>query len=664
MRSEAFLGVADEAVAVVTMEALTSFGASGNDWNGLTVEPITPLTWITNNEEVTITDCNGAAAGELVIPDTIEGNPVTSIGDNAFQNCTSLTSITIPDGVTSIGDYAFRECTSLTSITIPDSVTSIGEFAFYNCRNLAGITIGNSVTSIGGGAFRSCISLTSITIPDGVTSIGTTAFMDCSSLTSVTIPDSVTSIEGFAFFDCTSLTSITIPDRVTNIGYQAFRNCTSLTSITFQGDAPTVGIDAFLGMPDAAVAVVTLENQASFGDLGVEWNGLTVSMSAAYLNELLTRLNSPSAAVATARTAGQGDVTSDPASYGLVTQTIYNAVVTERDAFGAERVAVVAERDAAIAERDARPTAEQLASVEAERDARPTADQLTTVESERNAVVADIQLAYDEATAAAGTTAGDLAPVGSDGTTFDLIWTSVEDPSDTIAMTMKFPEGSPTNRPDIALKTTVQESALTINYQGSVTTHLEPNMIFQVGEELDFSQELIGQAGFGLELGGDFNIFGITVDEGAFEGVEEFTVGAPNGVKYTLTSMKMKITSKFGFLELSPLSEIYFDLAEANEAVLTERDARPTAEQLATVEAERDARFTEDQIRNMSVDHTVGLNEAGNMQVKIGFIQSADLNTYTPFTVIPDSLSVVDGKICMEFPPSDAENFFFRFRIE
>ena len=105
--------------------------------------------------------------------------------------------------------------------------------------------------------------------------------------------------------------------------------------------------------------------------------------------------------------------------------------------------------------------------------------------------------------------------------------------------------------------------------------------------------------------------------------------------------------------------------------VVAELSQRPTAEQLATVEAEReaaiverDARFTEDQIRTMSVDHTVGLNEAGNMQVKIGFIQSADLNTYTPFTVIPDSLSVVDGKICMEFPPSDDENFFFRFRIE
>ena len=98
--------------------------------------------------------------------------------------------------------------------------------------------------------------------------------------------------------------------------------------------------------------------------------------------------------------------------------------------------------------------------------------------------------------------------------------------------------------------------------------------------------------------------------------------------------------------------------------MVAELSQRPTAEQLATVEAEReaaiverDARFTEDQIRTMSVDHAVGQNEAGNMQVKIGFIQSADLNTYTPFTVI-------DGKICMEFPPPDDENFFFRFRIE
>ncbi len=170
---------------------------------------------------------------------------VTSIGDGAFSCCTSLTSVTIPDSVTSIGDGVFSGCDSLTSVTIPDSVTSIGDGVFYGCTSLTSVTIPDSVTSIGDRVFSYCTSLTSITIPDSVTSIGEYAFQDCSSLTSVTIPDSVTSIGSSAFYDCTSLTSVTIPDSVTSIGGSAFMGCTSLTSVTIGNGVTSIGDRAF-----------------------------------------------------------------------------------------------------------------------------------------------------------------------------------------------------------------------------------------------------------------------------------------------------------------------------------------------------------------------------------------------------------------------------------
>lgn len=131
---------------------------------------------------VEITDFNGSDT-ELVIPSEIEGMAVTSIGYEAFSNCTSLTSITIPNSVKSIGESAFKGCTGLTSVTIGNSVTSIGYRVFYNCTGLTSVTIGNSVTSIGGSAFSGCTGLTSITIPDSVTSIDDYAFYYCTGLT-------------------------------------------------------------------------------------------------------------------------------------------------------------------------------------------------------------------------------------------------------------------------------------------------------------------------------------------------------------------------------------------------------------------------------------------------------------------------------------------------
>ena len=158
----------------------------------------------------------------------------TIIG-NYYDDYYNCYFITYDSPIMYIGDSAFSTRSSLTSITIPDGVTSIGERAFYICESLTSVVIPDSVTEIGGWAFCRCPSLTSITIPNGVTSIEQYTFNGCDSLSSVTIPNSVTSIGKGAFQYCESLASIVIPENVTNIGEWAFERCTSLTSITFNG---------------------------------------------------------------------------------------------------------------------------------------------------------------------------------------------------------------------------------------------------------------------------------------------------------------------------------------------------------------------------------------------------------------------------------------------
>ena len=147
----------------------------------------------------------------VITADMLDG--YTNIGDDAFYNCSSLKSVTIPNSVTSIGGAAFHGCSSLTSVIIPNSVTYIGDVAFYDCSSLTSIEMPNSVTYIGNYAFYNCSGLTSVTIPNSVTSIGWGEFTGCRSLTSITIPSSVKDIGCGAFDGCTSLTSVTMGDK-------------------------------------------------------------------------------------------------------------------------------------------------------------------------------------------------------------------------------------------------------------------------------------------------------------------------------------------------------------------------------------------------------------------------------------------------------------------
>lgn len=172
-----------------------------------------------------------------VPPTSPAGETVTRIGKQAFKDCTSLTSVTIPNTVTVIDDDAFHDCSRLASVIIPNSVTSIGDLAFYDCSSLKNVVIPDSVTSIGKHAFYSCNMLESVAIGNSVTSIGEWAFYDCISLKNIVIPDSITSIGDYAFYSCDSLESVIIGNSVTSIGSSAFFACSRLVSIYYNGNA-------------------------------------------------------------------------------------------------------------------------------------------------------------------------------------------------------------------------------------------------------------------------------------------------------------------------------------------------------------------------------------------------------------------------------------------
>ena len=222
-----------------------------------------------NGETVKITKYIGTET-TVVIPDTIEGILVTVIGGSAFNNCTGLTEIDLPEGLTRIEDYAFQGCTGLTEIEIPDSVTIIGKYAFNNCRNISSFTYPRSLNETGTCIFQNMESLKEITVPEGVTTlpasvfnnaayltkvdlpstlsvIGGSAFNNCTGLTEIDLPEGLTKIEDYAFQGCTGLTEIEIPASVTMIGKYAFQNCVGLKKVLTSDSLATIGQNVFSG---------------------------------------------------------------------------------------------------------------------------------------------------------------------------------------------------------------------------------------------------------------------------------------------------------------------------------------------------------------------------------------------------------------------------------
>ena len=203
------------------------------------------------------------------VKEYIIGESVTSIGDEAFGGCSSLTSVTIPNSVTSIGDRAFQSCSSLTSIEIPNSVTSIGKYAFRDCGSLQSINVAgdNPVYSSKDGVLFDKQQAELILCPEGkqgafvipnsVTSIGESAFHYCNGLTSVTIGNGITVIGSNVFYYCENLRNIIIGSSVRVIEESAFYRCRAIETITcYSMRPPTVNNGAFESLPYSTIIYV------------------------------------------------------------------------------------------------------------------------------------------------------------------------------------------------------------------------------------------------------------------------------------------------------------------------------------------------------------------------------------------------------------------------
>lgn len=199
-----------------------------------------------NNGEATLIGCASTVTGDVVIPDSYLGNPVTAIGDRAFLNAdrAGITALTIPEGVKRIGWFSCAELVNLTSVTLPSSLEILDEGAFNGCASLKEIQIPDRVTEIGLGAFQHCSELQSVKLPSRLKTLGEGAFSGCYDLKSVVLPEGLKELPAACFYGCGRLTEAALPAELQTIGEEAFSLC-GLQTVTLPNGVETVGDRAF-----------------------------------------------------------------------------------------------------------------------------------------------------------------------------------------------------------------------------------------------------------------------------------------------------------------------------------------------------------------------------------------------------------------------------------
>ena len=184
------------------------------------------------------TDGVGRPSGECVIPASLGGYPVKSIGCGALRNCTDLTTVVVPQSVTNVEEAAFAGCAALESVELPGSVVAVGTAAFDGCSNLVSVVLPPNLSAIAPQTFRGCAALKELELPAGIRLVDEEAFAECASLHAVVLPKTLEKIGIRAFFGCRSLGALTAPASVAELGEDAFVNCTALGRVSFGGQPP------------------------------------------------------------------------------------------------------------------------------------------------------------------------------------------------------------------------------------------------------------------------------------------------------------------------------------------------------------------------------------------------------------------------------------------